>query len=86
MGDGTSQEHGTCLMDAKMKRIQNICNVRTQDTLDNFGKGVRDDVITNSFAMQEYYLGIPVTHLLQCELLTHIQNQLLRVEILLVRI
>ncbi len=55
MGDGTSQEHGTCLMDAKMKRIQNKCSVRTQDTLDNFGEEVRDDVITNSFAMQEFY-------------------------------
>jgi len=39
LGDGTSQEHGTCLMDAKMKRIQNVCNVRTQDTLGRFGKG-----------------------------------------------
>jgi hypothetical protein len=26
-------------MDAKMKRIQNVCNVRTQDTLGSFGKG-----------------------------------------------
>jgi hypothetical protein len=42
-------------MDAKMKRIQNKCSVRTQDTLDNFGEEVRDDVITNSFAMQEFY-------------------------------
>jgi hypothetical protein len=26
-------------MDAKLKRIQNICNVRTQDMLGSFGKG-----------------------------------------------
>jgi hypothetical protein len=39
LGDGTSQEHGTCLMDAIMKTIQNICNVWTQDMLDSFGKG-----------------------------------------------
>jgi hypothetical protein len=30
-------------------------NVRTQDTFDNFGKGMKNDVITYNFAMQELH-------------------------------
>jgi hypothetical protein len=41
------------------ENTKHICNVRTQDMLGSLEKGVRNDVITSNFAMQEFYeLGV----------------------------
>jgi hypothetical protein len=41
--------------ECKNEGIKNIWNVRTQDTFGSFGKGVKNDVITYNFAMQELH-------------------------------